>query len=182
MKNESPNKKSTFRLIFSLLVFCALSVSLYVFYLFTGVPKTADEALNKFFNNNVAEDQIMDPLILAGSKVVPLLLEKISDKSMQNRRYAIGAIGNIGDENAIPKLIGILNDPVEDSYFRCDALNSIAMISQETGRKLAQSYKADNDKCLAQLSEALLSSDAGVWEKMNYMKRTYWQALLGRHS
>ena len=170
--------KKTVGLASSLILFFALLISLS---LSTGVPKTADEAFSKFYSD-VAEDQLMDPLILAGKKVLPLLLEKISDKNMPKRRYAIGAIGNIGDASAIPILIDILDDPGEEDYFRCDAFLAIAMISREYGYKLAQQYEDNTNECLARLSNALLSNDPDLWKKANYMKRSYWQALLGRHS
>lgn len=144
-------------------------------------PVTPEQALKKFYESKGAEDQLMDPLILGGSEVVPLIVNEIKDKDMDRRRYAIGALGNIKDESAIPALKQLLNDKTEKEYFRCDALNAIGLINFEEGRNLAKNYQATSIKCLADISHNILTMEPKEWEEKNYMKRNYSQALAGRH-
>jgi len=49
-----------------------------------------------------AEDQLMDPLLLAGDDVVPLVIDELPDKEMRLRRYAIGFLGNGRHTPALP--------------------------------------------------------------------------------
>jgi hypothetical protein len=145
------------------------------------IPSTPEEALQKFYKNMGAEDQLMDPLILGGKKVVPLVLNDIKNKNMERRRYAIGALGNIKDETAIPFLKIILEDKTEESYFRCDALNSIALINFSEGKNLAKNHQNSSVKCLSEISHEVINTEQQKWEEENYMRRTYQQALSGRH-
>jgi hypothetical protein len=60
-----------------------------------GPFRNPDEALKDFYNaQDRAEDQIIDPLILAGNDVVPLVINELSNKEMRLRRYAIALLGN----------------------------------------------------------------------------------------
>ncbi len=172
--------RATKWLILSILVLFLVG-GFYVYALYQGIPDSIDEAFSEFYNADVAEDQLMDPLILAGPKVVPILIEKIKDKDMYRRRYAIGAIGNLGYRSAIPTLKNLLEDPSEEDYYRCDALNLISMIDIVKGRQLAIQYRDEKNNCLASLGVAILSEDSDTWRRSNYMRRSYYQALLGKH-
>lgn len=112
------------------------------------IELSSDEALNKFYSSEVAEDQLQDPLILAGDKVVPLVLSEIKNKDMPRRRYAIGALGSIGNPLALPVLEGILNDGFEKDYFQCDALEAIAMIDFNYAKKLAKINLDSSSDCM----------------------------------
>ena len=60
-----------------------------------GPLRNPDEALKDFYDaGDRAEDQLMDPLILTGRSVVPLVLKELPNKDMRPRRYAIGFLGN----------------------------------------------------------------------------------------
>jgi hypothetical protein len=140
-----------------------------------------EQAIKDFYSSNRAEDQLMDPLILAGEKVVPLLLIEIERKTQPRRRYAIGALGNIQDNSALPVLERILRDESEEDYFRCDALNSIGMIDFQRGKELAAINEESSVECLSRLSSVILTSSKGIWLENNYMLRTKRDAQTGRH-
>jgi hypothetical protein len=94
----------------------------------SNIPETPELALHAFYEREVAEDQIMDPLILAGPEVIPLLERDLANPEMQNKRYAIGALGNLQSEAALPILKSLASAKFEIDYIRCDALTAIAMI------------------------------------------------------
>ena len=143
-------------------------------YLFSTLPGSPEEALKRFHTEMVAEDQLIDPLILAGKGVVPLLLKEVQDKNMQQRRYGIAALGHLGDPAALPVLESIFKDPSEIDYFRCDALEAIALLDSNVGRVLAKEQTASSVSCSSQLSGSLV---AGKLPN----RRTYLQALVGWH-
>jgi hypothetical protein len=72
----------------------------------SNIPETPELALQAFYVREVAEDQIMDPLILAGPEVIPLLERDLANPEMQNKRYAIGALGNLKSEAALGGCVG----------------------------------------------------------------------------
>lgn len=61
--------------------------------------------------------------------------KNIQDKNLYKRRYAICALGYIGNQDSIPVLKAILEDPTEKDYFRGDALEAIYIIDQAYGTK-----------------------------------------------
>src|SRR5262245_45882955 len=83
---------------------------------------SAEGALNRFYtygndpDDAVAEDMLMDPLIVAGEKVVPLVIREIKNKEMPRRRYAIGFLGNGSYKQALPALEDIFQDLSEKDY------------------------------------------------------------------
>lgn len=145
------------------------------FYLLRALPDSPEEAVRRFHfpSEMIAEDQLMDPLILGGKKVVPLLLKEIQDRNMQRRRYGIAALGHLGDPSAIPILEHIFKDPSEIDYFRCDALEAIALLDLNTARGLAKEQPASTEIC-SQLSELLGQGKLPS-------RRTYLEALVGWH-
>jgi len=139
------------------------------------------QALNEFYAHRGAEDQLMDPLIVSGVEVVPLVITEIENPSMVKRRYAIGALGNIGDKTSLPVLEKILGDDAEEDYIRCDALNSISMIDFERGKELSKINKDSYLECLSSLSAEILSSEYSSWLSNNYIRRTLEDARSGKH-
>jgi hypothetical protein len=140
-------------------------------------PYSPENALEIFYSYNGAEDELMDPLLLAGRKVIPLLIEQIKHQNMPKRRYAILAVGHLGDSSSLPILEKILTDSSENNYFRCDALLAIAMINSKRGYSLAKRYSKETEEkmtCLSKTSQEILT-------RIPLEKRTYWEALLGRH-
>lgn len=98
---------------------------------------------NRFYNGD-HEPELDDPLIEAGTKMVPFICEAIAHKDMKFRRYAISALGFIEDKRAIPSLETILNDKTEEDYFRGDALHAIYLIDERQGTIYAAQYKNEN--------------------------------------
>jgi hypothetical protein len=141
---------------------------------FQVVPGSPEEALEKFHLAQVAEDQLIDPLILAGKKVVPLLIKEIKDKNMQQRRYAIAALGHLEDPSALPTLEIIFKDDSEIDYYRCDALEAIALLDSNVGRALAKEHTDSSISCISQLSRSFVMGTLPN-------RRTYLQALIGWH-
>lgn len=86
------------------------------------------------------EPEIDDPLIAKGKKMVLAICEAIRHKDMKRRRYAIGALGYIGDRTALPTLESILIDETEIDYFRGDALHSIYQIDHKLGLRYAAKF------------------------------------------
>lgn len=143
----------------------------------TGSPTLA---LKTFYEREVAEDQIMDPLILAGPKIIPLLQKEVVNPDMPNRRYAIGALGNLRSKATLSTLEKLVATKSEAAYIRCDALTAIGMIDPEEGLRIAKSVKGEGLECLAGIED--LDRDYTQWLKLNAPERTYFQALLGWHS
>jgi hypothetical protein len=146
---------------------------------FTALRPSASRALASFYEHGakpadfVTEDMQMDPLILAGDRVVPLVLRDITNPLMPKRRYAIGFLGNGGYREAKPALRRLLSDPGESAIFRGDALKAIAQIDPDEGRQLASTYAAD-PSVLGYSARAILAGGTRA-------PRGYVQALLGCH-
>ena len=86
----------------------------------------------------------MNILIRADPGIWPSIIEAIKQKKMYSRRYAIGALGYIGDRGAIKTLQEILNDQSELDYYRGDALLSLFQIDEMLGREEADRILRDN--------------------------------------
>lgn len=172
------SKKATIGLAVAnlLLVFGAwLGVSLY-----SHIPGSPELALKAFYERRVAEDQIMDPLILAGPAAVSLLEKEVADPAMANRRYAIGALGNLGSRAAIPILEKLARSASEVDYIRCDAITAIAMIDRQQGLRVINSAGGKGPDCFSEIADGLYGNYA-QWLKSNAVRRTYFQAFLGWH-
>jgi len=106
-----------------------------------GVIPTPEEALKEFYEaDDVMEEQLMDPLILAGQTVVPLVLKEIRNRDMRRRGYAILALGHIGDRRALNGLRKIARDATENDVSRLCALRAIVLIDRTEGMTLAKEY------------------------------------------
>ncbi len=82
---------------------------------------------------------------------------------MKMRRYAIGALGYIGDKRAIPILEAILKNKNEIEYFRGDALHAIYQLDRRLGSRYAKKYENENDY-LKMMSSAIKRKDAWLLE------------------
>ena len=141
-----------------------------------GPLRSPQDALNDFYAvSDRAEDQLMDPLILNGRRVVPYIIQEIRNKDMKLRRYAIGFLGNGRYIEAIPVLEQILADESEIWYFRSDALESIYQIAPIRARELAAKH-IDGPELLGRVSREITSGQHPV-----YWSRTYLQAFLHVH-
>lgn len=104
-----------------------------------------ENAMSEFFSNPGAEDTLMDPLIVAGPAVYPLVIDAIQDPDMPRRRYAIGFLGNEEVSDALPILLAILNSESELPYFRGDALVAIYKIDRGRAKELALQFRDRED-------------------------------------
>ena len=138
------------------------------------ITLSPEETLKRFYSEEMAEDQLVDSLILGGKEIAPLLIEKIKDKNMRQRRYAIAALGHLGDLSAVPALEGILKDTSEIDYFQCDALEAIALLDSHAALVLAKEHSASSVSCLAEFSASLIAGKVSN-------RRTYLRALFGWH-
>jgi len=91
------------------------------------------------------EPELEDPLIEAGKGMTLVICEAIRNRDMRLRRYAIGALGYIGDKRALPTLEHILRAQHEIYYFRGDALQSIYQIDRMLGKKYAKEFGNEHE-------------------------------------
>jgi hypothetical protein len=116
-----------------------------------------------FYDLSDHEPEIDDPLIAAGRPMVPAICEAIAHPDMKYRRYAIGALGYIGDRKAVPTLVGVLENASEKAYFRSDALLAIYRIDHKLGTRYARQYR-HADAPVAGTAEAILRGDRSLLE------------------
>ena len=131
-----------------------------------------EAALAEFRSANVPECAIARPLVLAGRKVVPLVVAAIEDRQMPRRRYAVAALGSLGDTRAVDPLFAILSNPEEKDVFRADALQAINKLDGRQGAKLASEY-LDRDGLLGEY--AFRIANGSEWEGYGY-----WDAVFSR--
>jgi hypothetical protein len=124
-------------------------------------PQTPENAFNEFLTHETKESYLVQPLCNAGEKVVPLVIEKIKDKDLQRRRYAIGFLGSGNYRQALPVLEKILGDESEQDLFRGDALKSIYLIDLNLGKSLSGKYRERED-FLGRIAGELLQGRAGT--------------------
>lgn len=130
-------------------VFKSIRVILIIFIIAVGCSesamdeKEARKVLQNFYNDREPEPISDYYLLKAGKPIVPYLIVEIQKKDMPRRRYAIGALGKIGDKRALPMLINILEDRSELIYFRADALESIWHIDRKIGEEYARKYQRE---------------------------------------
>jgi hypothetical protein len=137
------------------------------------VPRSAEDAMKRFYDTSgKAETDFMDPLILAGPMVVPLLAHDVESKDMRGRRYGLLALGHIGDRRGYGVLKRILDDPTETPYIRRDALESIDLIDPTVGRQEAIRYRTSPVPDLAEYSGAILAGHIP-------RRRTFMSTLIG---
>lgn len=141
-----------------------------------GPLRDPDDALRDFYDaRERAEDQLVDPLILNGRRVVPLVIAEVPNKQMRLRRYAIGFLGNGQYRDALPVLEQVLVDESEIYYFRADALEAIFRISAERARELAPRH-VNGEDLLGRAAQEIVAGRSPVrWS------RSYWQAFLHVH-
>lgn len=104
----------------------------------TPMPGAFDREWRKFYFEADGEGSITPNLMEGGTRMVPAICVAVSDRKMRMRRYAIGALGHLGDRRAILTLEAIYADSTEDSIFRGDALEAIFCIDQELGKCYAR--------------------------------------------
>jgi hypothetical protein len=122
-----------------------------------GPLRSPQDALDDFVRaEGRAEDQLTDPLVLAGPRVRPLVLAAVQDRHFRLRRYGIGYLGCAGYRPASPTFRTILHDESEEDYFRADALEALWSSDPKEGHALASAYSGRSD-FLGQVARGILT-------------------------
>src|SRR5271157_5610641 len=89
-----------------------VAVAVAAVWLFTAGPmRDPQSALRDFYEGeDRAEQQLCDPLILVGPRVVPAVIADLPKKFMPRRLYAIRFLGNGRYSSALPALQQVLAD------------------------------------------------------------------------
>ena len=109
-----------------------------------GDETATKKVWDKFYKGD-SEEELPKPLIAAGKKMVPDICKAIAHADMRLRRYAMTALGEIGDKAALPALEAILKDKNELEYMRGDALYAIHKIDKTLGLKYVKQFGAENE-------------------------------------
>ena len=104
-----------------------------------------DRVWQAFYVDADHEPEIAVPLVKAGRPMTLSICEAVAHPDMKRRRYAIDALGRIGDKRALPVLEAILNNRDEIDYFRGDALEAIYRLNPKLAVQYARQYRHDND-------------------------------------
>lgn len=160
---------------------CVIIGVLVLFLIFVSyqTPNSPEDAWARFEDPNrvVAEDQLADPLILAGEEVVPLLLEKLTDPYIFHGAYIYTALEGIGDPRALPAFEQVLLDRNVSKTGRCRALMATLRIHQPIKREVVLNSISELD-CDDINMERVRNGQVVEVEGPN---RSYWDALLGYH-
>jgi len=139
---------------------------------------SSEKALADFRDPNSTRkrDQRMDPLILAGRRVVPLVMDALErdELSLSRRVEAVRFLGNGGYTEALELLKEMFADSGEPEGVRVEALRSIALIDRDLATEYAQGYL----KGLSGIGGVARNLDRG--DEDAFKRRTYWDALLQR--
>jgi hypothetical protein len=103
--------------------------------------KCAFHYYSVFHNQSVAEGYIVRPIEEAGKKIGPILTEKIEDKQMKYRRYAILGLQKIDYQPATDLMGQILFDKTEQEVYRADAYETLRTFDNEISNKLIREFK-----------------------------------------
>jgi len=142
-----------------------------------GPMRDPQGALRDFYaGEDLGDEQSCDSLILAGPRVVPLVIADLPKKGTPRRLYAIRFLGNGRYSRALPVLEQLLADDEEDVAFRVEAFRAIYQISPDRARQLAPVYGYSRDQLARVAADIAANRDPGCWT------RTYWQALRHEHS
>jgi hypothetical protein len=142
------------------------SIAGVAFYFFAGqvVDKScAFSYYSVFVNQSVAEEYLQDPIKEAGYHIGPILTEKIKDRQMELRKYAIGGLGDINYKPATTTLQQILFDKTEPDYIRADAYAVLAKFNSAASKKVLLNFKSSAtdtiDKKVVELGDYFLQSN-----------------------
>lgn len=104
-----------------------------------------DRVWQAFYVDADHEPEIAVPLVKAGRPMTLHICAAVTHPDMKRRRYAIDALGLIGDKRALPVLETILKNRDEIDYFRGDALEAIYRLDRKLAVQYAGQYRHDND-------------------------------------
>ena len=124
--------------------------------------KCAFHYYSVFQNQSVAEGYIIRPIEEAGYQIGPILTEKIKDKEMESRVYAMLGLQNIAYEPATQTMTQILLDSSESVIYRANAYEFLRTVETDESKKLLEEYRTNvtdsTEKEVVRLGEYLYES------------------------
>ena len=95
-----------------------------------------------FHHQSVAESYLVRPIEEAGHKIGPLLIEKVANKEMKYRRYAILGLQKIDYKPATNLMGKILFDTSEQVVYRADAYEALKAFNNERAYQLLEEFNS----------------------------------------
>ncbi len=120
-------------------------------------------AWREFYYGGSSEIDVGSSLVRVGEPIVPSVCRAIADRNMKRRRYAIAALGWIGDRRALPSIQKVLSDATELQELRADALAAIYRISPRLAHRLSPPH-AERKDLLGTVARAVISDDKKWFE------------------
>ncbi|GAA4369833.1 hypothetical protein GCM10023185_43830 [Hymenobacter saemangeumensis] len=108
-----------------------------------------------FVSQSVAEEYLQRPIEEAGYYIGPILTEKIEDRQMEFRRYAISGLGDINYKPATKMLGQILVDKTEVEWIRADAYVALTKFNTASARKILRDFQVSSSDTTDQKVVAL---------------------------
>lgn len=96
-----------------------------------------------FQNQSVAERYLVEPITEAGPEIGPILTEKIQDKEMKYRVYAMLGLQKLNYKPATETMTSILLDSSESIVYRANAYEFLQTIKTDKSRKVLKKYQAN---------------------------------------
>ncbi|BBE51359.1 hypothetical protein OYT1_ch1831 [Ferriphaselus amnicola] len=150
-----------------------LFIMLGTLWMVTARPwQSNEQILEYFYSATASEEELMDPLILRGEEIVPMVISNVMRPDMPRRRYGIAFLGNGSYVTALPTLRSI-TEGEEPDYIRADALEAIYRIDQQVGLSYARLY-ADREDWLGNVARQVIKEPSSIGSH-----RSYIEALLG---
>ncbi len=109
------------------------------------IPGTPEAAFHEFQTYEHKEAFLVAPLCVAGERVVPLVSEKVRDKSLDGRLYAIAFLGTSNGDLPVSVLESIVRDESENVTIRDAALTSLYALDEQRGKSAADILTARQD-------------------------------------
>ena len=125
-------------------VACFICVLIITFYFAVGHfvdRKCAFHYFTVFHNQSVMEEFLESPILEAGYQIGPILTEKIADKTMKYRLYAIGGLEKLDYRPATPILNKILLDKSEKDVFRANAFQALSTFDTDETNKIITKFR-----------------------------------------
>lgn len=114
-----------------------------------------ERALTHMLGQPTVRREVVDALVRHGTQVVELLAEKLSDEDMDIRKAAVIALGRIGDERAVPALVGALK---RDEALRVIIADALAKLGDRRAFEPLLALLGDEDVSVRQAAIAALNS------------------------
>lgn len=141
---------------------CVASVSLVIGGTFAPLISyrylySAQHVMTQFQRYSGPESSQCDVLLAAGPRMATSLNEAALDRNFPKRRYAIYALGALGDEASLAVLTRLAQDSREDSLVRADSLLAIEQLSKSRARECARGLQAELDPNIQSATAKILS-------------------------